>query len=66
VLGEETSKWMRRHMKHGFSSSEELTLVVEWSSPLNQGKGGDLAVNTNSRYIPLQQLHHRFGKQVSP
>ena len=32
---------------------------------LNQVTGGDLDVNTNSRYIPLQLRHLRFGQQVS-
>ena len=42
----------------------ELTIVVDWSGHhlLNQGTGGDLAVNTNSRYI---SLHSRFGQRVS-
>ena len=35
------------------------------SSPPNQGKGGDLAVNTTSRYVPSQLRHRRLRTSFS-
>jgi hypothetical protein len=60
-------QWMSGHMRRGFSSCQERVDTgsgVEWSLPLNRGTGGDLAVNTNSRYIPLQQHHRKFLHEV--
>ena len=59
---------MSGHMRRGFSSCQESADSgggVEWSSHLNQGTGGDSVVNTNSRYVTLQQRHHRFGLGIN-